>query len=126
MNESPDSRREQATGEPLEAVHLPGLIGRILDDLVRIGEAQTKLFEANIAAALSAAFDRALGRAIAAVMYLFGGLCVLGAIIVLLRKQLQWWEALLAAAAVMILAGFLIQVIAGRLAARRESAGPRR
>lgn len=123
MSESPDSHRDRVAGEHLEKAHLPALVGRILDDLVRIGEAQTKLFEANVAAALSAALDRALGRAIAAVMYLFGGLCLLGAIIVLLRRQLQWWEALVVAAAIMILAGFLIQVIAARLAARRERRG---
>ena len=121
MTEAPDSHREQAAGEHLENAHLPALIGRILDDLVRIGEAQTQLFEAKLAAALSAALDRALARAIAAVMYLFGGLCVLGAINVVLHRRLQGWEALLAAAAVMVLAGFLIQVITARIATRRES-----
>lgn len=121
MIDTPEPQRVRADGESLESARLSSLLGRMLDDLVRIGEAQTRLFEANIAAALSAALDRALGRAIAAVMYLFGGLCVLGAIIILLQQRLTWWQALLASAGVMFLAGFVIQVIAGKLAARRQS-----
>lgn len=121
MNDSPDSHRGQAAGEHLESAHLPALLGRILDDLVRIGEAQTKLFEANISAALSSALDRALGRAIAALMYLFGGLCLLGAIIVLLERWLLWWQALVIAGAIMILAGWVVQVIATRRAVQRQT-----
>jgi uncharacterized membrane protein YgdD (TMEM256/DUF423 family) len=120
MNEPPDSPRAQADGEHLEDAHLPALLGRMLDDLVRIGEAQTKLFEANISAALSAALDRALGRAISVVTFLLGGLCLLGAIIVLLQRWLPWWQALALTGAVLILAGWLVQVIAARFAARRE------
>ncbi len=121
MNEPSDYRRDQHAGEDLEDVRLPGLVGRMLDDLVRIGEAQAKLFEVNIGAALSAALDRAIGRAVAAVMYLFGGLCFLGAIIVLLRGDLPWWQSLTIAGSVVILAGWLVQRITTRLAARQAS-----
>jgi Putative Actinobacterial Holin-X, holin superfamily III len=120
MNE-PDYDRDRQHREDLANVHLPGLVGRMLDDLVRIGEAQAKLFELNIDAILSAALDRAIGRAVAAVMYLFGGLCFLGATIVLLHRELQWWEALAIAGSVVIVAGWLVQRFATRLAARQAS-----
>ena len=121
MSELSDSQRTRADDEHLANAHLPALLGRILDDLVRIGEAQTRLFEANIAAALTASLDRALGRAAAAVMYMLGGLCVIGAIILLLHETLTWWQALLSSAGVMFLTGLVIQMIARRVAARRES-----
>ncbi len=119
MKESSDTHRDQPAAEHLHDVHLPTLLGRMLDDLVRIGEAQAKLFEVNIGAALAAALDRAVGRVIAAIMYLVGGLCLLGAIILLLRRRLLWWEALVISGTIVIGAGALTQWVTGKLAARR-------
>ena len=121
MKEASDSHCDRSAGEYPQDAHFPGLVGRMLDDLVRIGEAQAKIFEINIGTALSTAFDHAIVRTIVATMYLFGGLCLLGAIIVLLRRRLLWWEALAIAGALMIMAGCLTQWVAGRLAARRAS-----
>lgn len=118
MDETQDREdRPQVAKEHLENAHLPGLIGRMLDDMVRIAETQTRLFEANIGSALTGALDRALGRALAGLIYLAGGVCLLAAIILLLHEWLSWWEALAIAGAVMILAGWVMQKLTGKMAA---------
>ncbi len=119
MNQSSDRQRNQSVDEHLGNIDVAGLVGRMLDDLVRIAETQAKLMEVNISETLSSSLDRAVGRAVAAVMYLIGGLCLLGAIIVLLRRHLSWWEALVIAGSVTIVAGFAVQWITARSPARR-------
>jgi hypothetical protein len=109
MNESPNRSSAQETDAALRRTDMLGLVVRMLDDMVRIAEAQAKLFDVNLSAALSYALDRAIGRALAAVMYLFGGLCMLGAMIALLHHYISWWQALAAAGAVIIAAGWIIQ-----------------
>jgi len=120
MNDSRE-KRYATSEEELQSTHLPGLIVRMIDDVVRMADAETKLFEGNIELALVAALDRAVGRAIASVIYLAGGLCLLGAAIMLLRRWLPWWEALALAGVATILAGCLVQTVTGRLAARQSS-----
>lgn len=124
MDDLSERERAQETPEDLHNAHLPGLVGRMLDDVVRIAEAQTKLFEVDLRAALVSALDRAVGQAAAAILYLAGALCLLGAVIILLRTWLPWWLALAIAGIVIILAGFVVQRIATSNARPDNSSGP--
>jgi Putative Actinobacterial Holin-X, holin superfamily III len=110
----------QKTDAPLQRTHLPALVGRMLDDVLRIAEAQAKLFDANLTAALSYALDRAIGRAIAAAMCLLGGMCLLIAMIVLFHRYLQWWQALAISGVIMFAAAWIMHKVTLSWAARQD------
>jgi uncharacterized membrane protein YphA (DoxX/SURF4 family) len=83
------------------------LIARMLDDTVRIAEAQAKLFDVNLSEALHHALGLAIARAILAVTYLFGGACLLGAAIVLLHGYVPWWQALAISGFTLVATGWI-------------------
>jgi hypothetical protein len=123
MNDSAQSPRPQESAVALlQRSDLPGLVARMLDDMVRIADARAKLFDADLTATLTYALDRAIGRAIAAIIWLFGGLCLLGAIVVLIHRSLLWWEVLAISGTLMIAAGWIVQKASVSWAAKQASA----
>jgi Putative Actinobacterial Holin-X, holin superfamily III len=119
MNDLGDRERDEIGNRPLQDAKLPNLVTRMLDDMVRVAEAQAKLFEVNIGDALTSALDRAIGRAAAVVMYLTGGFCLIAAMIVLLRRWLLWWQALAIVGVVVLVAGWLVQMATARLSTKQ-------
>jgi Putative Actinobacterial Holin-X, holin superfamily III len=120
MNDSGRPSHPQKTDAPLQRTHLPALVARMLDDVLRIAEAQAKLFDANLTAALSYALDRAIRRAIAAAMCLLGGMCLLGAMIVLLHRYHEWWLALAISGVIMFAGASIMHKITLSWAAKQE------
>jgi hypothetical protein len=94
---------------------------RLLDDVVRIVEAEVKLVEVNFGSALTASLDRAVGRFLAALLLFLGASCLLAGLIMLLRHWLAMWLALTIAGAAAFAAGFAVVWIAGRIASSAES-----
>ncbi len=94
---------------------------RLLDDVVRIVEAEVKLVEVNFGSALTASLDRAVGRFLAALLLFLGAACLLAGLIMLLRHWLATWLALTVAGAAAFAAGFAVAWIAGRIASSAES-----
>jgi hypothetical protein len=94
---------------------------RLLDDVVRIVEAEVKLVEVNFGSALTASLDRAVGRFLAALLLFLGASCLLAGLIMLLRHWLATWLALAIAGAAAFAAGLCVAWIAGRIAGRAES-----
>jgi cell shape-determining protein MreD len=94
---------------------------RLLDDVVRIVEAEVKLVEVNFGSALTASLDRAVGRFLAALLLFLGASCLLAGLIMLLRHWLEMWQALAVAGAAAFAAAFTVAWIAGRIASSAES-----
>jgi hypothetical protein len=94
---------------------------RLLDDVVRIVEAEVKLVEVNFGSALTASLDRAVGRLLAALLLFLGVCCLLAGLIMLLSHWLPMWEALAIAGASAFAAAFAVASVAGRIAASVES-----
>jgi VIT1/CCC1 family predicted Fe2+/Mn2+ transporter len=132
MNHLRDQTRDRRDGEPAPETafahlhraddgSLGALAGRLLDDLVRIIEAEVKLLEVNFGSALTASLDRAVGRLLAVLLGLLGGACLLAALIMLLHEWLRLWLSLAISGAVAIAAGYLVAWLGGRAAKRTES-----
>lgn len=130
MSQPPD-RKPDSPAEQVESQtaldshradgHWTALAGRMLDDVVRIVETETKLLEVNFSAALTAAFDRAVGQLLGALLILLGGGCILAALIMLLDTWLQMWQSLAISGAAAITGGFMVAWLSGRIAKREES-----
>ncbi len=101
--------------------HWSALAARMLDDVVRIVEAETKLFEVNFGRALTAAFDRAIGQLLGGLMMFLGGACLLAALIMLLHEWLPMWQSLAISGALAIGGGLAVGWLSGRIARKSES-----
>jgi hypothetical protein len=112
--------QEHQDHSPVEA-DWPTLVGRMLDDLARIIQMETRLFEANLSHALSGLVDRAISQLILLAAVLAGGSCLLAAFILLLHSWLVWWEALTIAGVAVIFLGGSIYMIGQRAARKTES-----
>jgi putative superfamily III holin-X len=90
-----DSRRDELTQhEPADSPNWPTLLGRAVDDVSRIVQAEIHLFEAHLSAFVETAIKNALAMLIVLSMFVVGGTCFVGAAIVLLHRWLQeWWIA---------------------------------
>lgn len=125
-NRKPDSRGRQVESRATTDHHQSGghwtaLVGRMLDDVVRIVEAETKLLEVNLSAALTAAFDRAVGQLLGALVMLLGGTCLLAALIMLLHTWLALWQALAISGGTAVGGRFVIAWLYRTMAEREES-----
>lgn len=121
----PESRSE--SGPSLAALqrhavngHMGTLAVRLLDDIVRIVEAEVKLVEVNFGSALTASLDRAVGRFLAALLLFLGACCLLAGLIMLLANFLAMWEALAIAGVAASAAGLAVAWIAGLIAKGAE------
>jgi hypothetical protein len=122
MNDSrPPPSRHAADGAPPERMDLGKLVARMLEDMVRIAEAQGKLFDVNLTSALSHAMDHAIDRAVGAILCLLGGLSLLCAMIALLHRYFLWWEALGISGVIMVAAGWIVQRVSLSRAAKQAS-----
>jgi hypothetical protein len=123
----PERERESQSEPALARPHRnsDGRMGvlavRLLDDVVRIVEAEVKLVEVNFGSALTASLDRAVGRFLAALLLFLGASCLLAGLIMLLRHWLEMWQALAVAGAAAFAAAFTVAWIAGRIASSAES-----
>ncbi len=93
----------------------------MLDDVVRIVEAETRLLEVNFGRALTAAFDRAVGQFLGSLLVFLGGACVLAALIMLLHEWLPVWLSLAISGAIAIGVGLAVAWNSGRVARKAES-----
>lgn len=93
---------------------------RLLDDIVRIVEAEVKLLEVDFSTALTAALDRAVGRFLGSLFVLIGGGCLLAGLIMLLHEWLPIWQALAITGGSAIAIGFIIAWMSGRIAKKAE------
>jgi hypothetical protein len=93
---------------------------RLLDDVVRIVEAEVKLIEVNFSSALTASLDRAVGRLLAAMLVFLGASCLLAGLIMLLRHWLAIWLALAIAGVTALATGFAVVWFARLIANRAE------
>lgn len=90
-----DSRRhELSQHEPADSPNWPTLVGRAVDDVSRILQAEIHLFEAHLSAFVETAIRNTLATLIVLSAFVVGGTCFVGAAIVLLHRWLQeWWIA---------------------------------
>lgn len=93
----------------------------MLDDFVRIVEAETKLFEVNFARALTAAFDRAIGQFLSGLLMFLGAACLLAALIMFLHEWLPLWQSLAISGALAIGGGLAVRSLSGWIAKKTES-----
>jgi hypothetical protein len=133
MTEPPDNtlvnqRDNTAPSEPTAARphrnsdgRMSVLAVRLLDDVVRIVEAEVKLVEVNFSSALTASLDRAIGRLLAALLLFLGVSCLLAGLIMLLRYWFAIWQALAIAGVTALAAGFVVVWLAGLIASSAES-----
>jgi hypothetical protein len=118
---------EPASATPLARLHRnsDGRIGvlavQLLDDVVRIVEAEVKLLEVNFGSALTASLDRAVGRFLAALLLFLGACCLLAGLIMLLSLWVPLWQSLAIAGGTAIAASFAVAWVAGRIARSAES-----
>ena len=88
-----DSRRDELTQhEPADSPNWPTLLGRAVDDVSRILQAEIHLFEAHLSALVETAIKNALVMLIVLSTFVVGGTCFAGAAIVLLQRWLQEWS----------------------------------
>lgn len=133
--QTPDNQPENGkeSGPSLTALqhhaangHVGALAVRLLDDVVKIVEAEVKLVEVNFGSALTASLDRAVGRFLAALLLFLGACCLLAGLIMLLSHWFAMWQALAIAGAVAAGAGLAVAWIAGLVAKSAESKLTRR
>jgi hypothetical protein len=98
-----------------------GLAVQLLDDVVRVVEAEVKLLEVNFGSALTAALDRAVGRFLAVLLLFLGVSCLLAGLIIWLSHSLGMPQALAVAGAVAIAAAYAVARVTGRIAKNVES-----
>jgi hypothetical protein len=125
-NQAPDRSHDQPAAQAAldrhrAEGHWAALAGRMLDDVVRIVEAETRLLEVNFGRALTAAFDRAVGQFLGSLLVFLGGACVLAALIMLLHEWLPVWLSLAISGAIAIGVGLAVAWNSGRVARKAES-----
>lgn len=128
QSESQDKPRDaEPAGQdaPLDrypaGAHWSALAARMLDDVVRIVEAETRLLEVNFGRALTAAFDRAIGQLLGGLMMFLGGACLLAALIMLLHQWLPVWQSLAISGAAAIGGGLAVGRLSARIARKTGS-----
>ena len=102
-----DSRRDELTQhEPADSPNWPTLLGRAVDDVSRILQAEIHLFEAHLRAVVETAIKNAVATLIVLSTFVAGGTCFVGAAIVLLHRWLQeWWIAFTLAGGMLLAVG---------------------
>ena len=70
------------------------LASRIVDDLAKILRSEIKLFDASLRKTLESQTDRILGSVFLLIALIYGSLCLIGGVILLLHTWLEWWMAL--------------------------------
>ena len=90
------------------AVEWPTLLARMLEDVSRVIQLELQLLEARIAPSLMATVDRAIAGLILLYAGAIGGICLLGAFVLLLHRWMQWWQCLGIGGVVAISCGFAI------------------
>ncbi len=83
------------------------LAGRVIDDISRIIHAELQLFETNLGLRFSGAIELALVRVAGLVAVIFGGMCLLAALILLLHQWLEWWQSFAISGALSVSLGIL-------------------
>jgi hypothetical protein len=85
-----DARRDELTQhQPADSPNWTTLLGRAVDDVSRILQAEIHLFEAHLSAFGETAIKDALATLIVLSIFAVGGTCLVGAAIVLLHRWLQ-------------------------------------
>ena len=97
-----------------------GLAVQLLDDVVRVVEAEVKLLEVNFGSALTAALDRAVGRFLAVLLLFLGVSCLLAGLIMWLSHSLTMPLALAVAGLLAITVACAVAWVTGRIAKNVE------
>ncbi len=108
-----DDRRDAAGATPARPDSLPewsSLLGRAVDDLARIAQAEIRLLGVHLAASLEAALQSALATVMVAAAMLCAEVCLVAALILLLHHWMQWWMAAAAAGGSMLITALLLQL----------------
>ena len=85
----------------------PTLIVEVVDDVVRIAQAEFRLFQAELDAILLNATDRLLSSVLTLVAFVIGGLCLLAAFTVFTHRWLPWSASLALTGVLIVGAGVL-------------------
>jgi hypothetical protein len=85
----------------------PTLLGRMLDDLTRVLQLELQLAENRIGTSLAAVAGRIVAALVALFAAVFGAVCFIAALILLLHEWMEWWESLAVGGAVILSAGLI-------------------
>ena len=69
------------------------LMERALDDVSRILRSEMHMFQTSMATAVQAQMDNVVVRLTAITAVVFGAICILCALILLLHQWLPWWQS---------------------------------
>ncbi|MGH7915751.1 MAG: phage holin family protein [Candidatus Binataceae bacterium] len=86
------------------------LASRIVDDLAKILRSEIRLFDASLRKTLESQTDRVLGALFLLVTLIYGSLCLVGGVILLLHIWLEWWLALGITGLAIIIAGGIFKM----------------
>lgn len=116
---SPDDQQLQGATSGEGQPDWSTLASRAVDDLARIIHTEIRLFTASLSPLFDAAADRVIAGVGMLFASLFGVICMLGALILVLHKAVDWWLSFAITGAIMFLiAGIVFS--AGRAAARKQ------
>jgi len=100
--------------EPAHSANWSTLIGKAIDDVSRIAQAEIRLLGIHVSASVEGAIESILPILVAAAIIIGAEACLLTALVLLIHQWLQWWMAFGIAGIVALLAGLAIQgIVAG-------------
>lgn len=97
--------------EPANPANWSTLIGKAIDDVSRIAQAEIHLLGVHMSASVEGAIESILPILVAAAIIIGAEVCLLAALVLLIHQWLQWWMAFGITGIAALLAGVAIQEI---------------